>query len=242
LARRVFVSIDIGKKTRKLVIFGTGEYGSLAHYYFTHDSAYEVVGFTADDEFVESDSFNGLPLVPFSTLPVKYPPEKYDAHVALSYMKLCQTRAEKYFAVKEKGYRLASYVCSKAVTWPDLTIGDNCFILENQTIQPTVKIGSNVLIWSGNHLGHRCVINDHTYISSHVCIAGFAEIGSNCFLGINATIKDYIKIGNGVFVTMGALVTKDVADGCVVVGAKGKVFTKGSETAKELKSKYLNVS
>jgi sugar O-acyltransferase (sialic acid O-acetyltransferase NeuD family) len=229
------------QKSKKLIIFGTGEYGDLAHYYFTHDSEYEVVAFTADDEFVESDSFNGLPLIPFSNLPAKYPPEEYDAHVALSYMKLCQTRAEKYVAMKEKGYKLASYVCTKSVTWPDLTIGDNCFILENQTIQPKVKIGSNVLIWSGNHLGHRCVIKDHTYISSHVCIAGFTEIGSNCFLGINATIKDFVKVGNGVFVTMGALVTTNVEDGSVVVGARGEVFSNESKMAIRLKKKYLKL-
>ena len=229
------------QKTRKLIIFGTGEYGELAQYYFTHDSEYEVVAFTADDEFVDKDTFNGLPLIPFSKLPREYPPEEYEAHVGLSYMKLCRTREEKYYTVKGKGYKLASYVCSKSATWPDLTIGDNCFILENQTIQPTVKIGSNVLIWSGNHLGHRCVINDHTYISSHVCIAGFTEIGSNCFLGINATIKDFVKVGNGVFVTMGALVTTNVEDGSVVVGARGEVFSNESKMAITLKKKYLNL-
>jgi len=235
------MGICINQKAKKLIIFGTGEYGELAHYYFTHDSEYEVVAFTADDEFVKSDVFNGLPIIPFSDLPGKYPSGKYDAHVALSYMKLCQTRAEKYFAMKEKGYNLASYVCTKSVTWPDLTIGDNCFILENQTIQPTVKIGSNVLIWSGNHIGHRSVIKNHTYISSHVCIAGFTEIGSNCFLGINATIKDFVKVGNGVFVTMGALVTTNVKDGSVVVGARGEVFPNESKMAIRLKKKYLNI-
>jgi len=224
-----------------VVIFGTGEIGELAHYYFEHDSKYKVVAFTADDEFVNGDTFNDLPLVPFSGLVERYPPGEYDAYVALSYRKLNQIRAEKYFAVKNLGYKLVSYVCSRSVYWSDLTIGDNCFILENQTIQPAVKIGSNVMIWSGNHLGHASVIGDHTYISSHVCISGHTEIGTHCFLGVNSTTRDFIKVGNSVFVAMGAMVTRDVEDGSVVVGARGTVFPQDSETAINLKRKCFNL-
>ena len=226
---------------KRVVIFGAGEIGELAHYYFNHDSEYKVVAFTADDEFVNSDNFNGLPLVPFSDLLERYPPDEYDAHVALSYNKLNQIRAEKYFAVKNLGYKLVSYVCSRSVYWPDLTIGDNCFILENQTIQPTVKIGSDVMIWSGNHLGHASVIGDHTYISSHVCISGHTKIGTHCFFGVNSTTRDFVTVGNSVFVAMGAMVTRDVEDGSIVVGARGTVFPPDSETAIKLKRKYFNL-
>ena len=118
----------------KIVIFGTGEYAELAHYYFTNDSEYEVVAFTADDEYVNSKTFRNLPLIPFSEILNTYPPNKYSAHVSLSYRKLNKIREEKYLLMKEVGYNLVSYVCSKSFTWPDLQIGDNCFILENQTI------------------------------------------------------------------------------------------------------------
>ena len=49
----------------RLVIFGNGEIAELAHYYFSTDSAYLVEGFTVDAEFLETESFCGLPLVPF---------------------------------------------------------------------------------------------------------------------------------------------------------------------------------
>jgi len=231
----------VGAKNKKLVIFGTGEIGELAHFYFANDSEYEVVAFTADDAFLKDNSFNGLPLVPFSKLRDEYSPNKYEAHVALSYKRLNQVRAEKYFSVKSKGYELASYVCSKSVYWSDLSIGDNCFILENQTIQPGVKIGSNVMIWSGNHLGHRSIIKDHTYVSSHVCISGHTEIGTHCFLGVNSTTRDFVKIGNSVFIAMGAIVTRDVEDDSVVVGARGSVFSRDSDIARKLRRKYFNL-
>jgi sugar O-acyltransferase (sialic acid O-acetyltransferase NeuD family) len=227
----------------EVVLFGTGEIAKLAHYYFKHDKEcdYEVVAFTADDEFVEDDTFNGCPLVPFSEVTEQYPPSEVKGHVALSYRKLNQTRAEKYREMKGKGYELVSYVCSRSVSWPDLSVGDNCLILENQTIQPTVKIGDNVMIWSGNHLGHGCKIDDHVYISSHVCISGHTEIGERCFLGVNSTFADFIEVGERVFVAMDASVTENIQDDAVVLGAQGSVLGPDENLAQRLKKKYFGV-
>lgn len=223
----------------KIIIFGTGEYAELAHYYFTHDSQYEVVAFTADDQYVNSDSFLGLPLVSATEVSKKYPPNLYKAHVALSYRKLNKIREEKYFFMKNMGYELVSYVCSKSVVWSDLNIGDNCFVLENQTIQPTVSIGNNVMIWSGNHLGHNCSISDHTYISSHVCISGHVKIGQRCFLGVNSTVADFVNIGDDCFVGMSAGVTKNLNDGDAILASKSSIFDKKSDLNKKIMASYF---
>lgn len=227
--------------TRPLVIFGSAEIAELARFYFENDSDYRVVAFTVDDAFVEADHFQGLPLVPFSLVAKSFPPEKNDMHVALSYGRLNQLRQEKYEQAKAAGYVLASYLCSKSVTWPDLSIGDNCFILENQTIQPTVRIGNNVMIWSGNHVGHGSVIGDHVYIASHVVISGHCKIGRRCFVGVNATLKDFISIGDDCFVGMAASITRDVADGSVVVGAGSEVYAPEDRRSKVMKKKYFKL-
>ena len=226
---------------KSLVIFGTGEIAELAHYYFTNDSNYEVVGFTCDDEYAKTDTFRGLPLVPFSQVTKRFPPDRHEGHVALSYNKLNEIRMHKYFAMKEVGYKLANYICTKSVSWNDLVIGDNCFILENQTIQPTVKIGNNVMIWSGNHLGHGCSIGDHTYLSSHICISGHTKIGERCFVGVNSTFKDFINVGDRVFVTMGALVTKDIKSDSVILGAQSSVLEITDEMARKIRKRYFNL-
>ena len=225
----------------KLLIFGTGEIAELAAYYFEHDSAYEVVAFVADDQFVEGNEFLGKPLISFSEVTESYPPDQYMMHVALSYAKLNLIREERYHEAKAKGYQLASYVCSKSFFWPDLNIGDNCFILENQTIQPTVEIGNNVMIWSGNHLGHGCKIKDHSYLSSHICISGHTVIGERCFIGVNSTFKDFITIGNRVFVAMGADVTANVPDDAVVLGAKTTILESSEELALKIRKRYFNI-
>ena len=233
------MSCDDARK--KLVIFGSAETAALARFYFEHDSNHQIVGFTADDEYVDRETFEGLPLVPFTKAPERFPPDSHLMHVALSYRRLNQLRKAKYEQVKRSGYKLASYVCSKSVTWPDLTLGDNCFILENQTIQPTAHIGNNVMIWSGNHIGHGSRIGDHSYIASHVVISGHVTIGKACFLGVNATVRDFATIGDECFVAMDASVTQDVPDGAVVVGRSGRVFPAEDRRARALKRQFFGV-
>lgn len=228
---------------KPLLIFGTGEIGELAHFYFTHDSNYEVVAFCCDDEYATpAQTLKGLPVIPVSKAKESYPPEKIEAHVALSYNKLNETRMKKYFLMKELGYTLASYVCTKSVFWPDLTHGDNCFILENQTIQPTVKIGNNVMIWSGNHLGHGCEIGDHTYLSSHICISGHTKIGERCFIGVNSTFRDFLKVGDRVFIAMDASVTRDLGSDEVILAASSTIMKADDPAAIKIRNKYFNLT
>jgi sugar O-acyltransferase (sialic acid O-acetyltransferase NeuD family) len=179
----------------KVVIFGTEKMAQLAHFYLTKDSPYEVVAFTVDEEFIGEKELMNLPIVPFEKIDKAYPPDRYRMFVAIGYKKLNTLRAGKYMEAKKKGYQLISYMSSKATHWGDTEIGDNCFILENQVLQPWVKIGSNVFIWSGNHFGHDVEIGDHCWIASQVVICGGVKIAPYCFIGVNATIRDDVTIG-----------------------------------------------
>jgi len=227
----------------KLVIFGNAEIASLAKYYFEQDSKYTVVAFTVDDEYCNEDTFEGLPLIPFSQVKSKYNPNDYDMHVALSYQKLNKLREAKFFQAKNAGYALASYVSSKSVSWPDLSIGENCFILENQTIQPTVKIGDNVMIWSGNHIGHGTIIKNHVYMASHICISGHCEIGERSFIGVNSAFRDFCKVGSDCFITMGASVVRSSLEaGSVVLGSQSTYLGSNDRTGISIKNKYFGIN
>jgi sugar O-acyltransferase (sialic acid O-acetyltransferase NeuD family) len=205
---------------KKLVIFGAGDIAQLAHFYFSTDSNYEIVAFTVDDSHLEKAEFCGLPVIPFADIEEKFPQGEFSFFVALSYSKLNTLRKEKYLAAKALGYDIASYVSSRANVLSQYQIGENCFILEDNTIQPFVKIGNNVTLWSGNHIGHHSVIKDHTFIASHVVVAGGVEIGEQCFIGVNATLRDHIAIGYRCFIGAGALLIADAEpDGVYICSA-----------------------
>jgi sugar O-acyltransferase (sialic acid O-acetyltransferase NeuD family) len=203
---------------RKLVIFGSGDIAQLAHFYFSTDSEYEVVAFTIDAGYIKESNFCSLPIVAFEDIIKEYPPENNYFFVALSYSKLNAVRKEKFLAAKEKGYQLVSFISSRATVLNDGLIGENCFIFEDNTIQPFAKIYNNVTLWSGNHIGHHSVIKNHAFITSHVVVAGGVEIGEQCFIGINATLRNHIKIGDRCVVGAGALLLADAAPEGVYMG------------------------
>lgn len=225
---------------KPLIIFGSGEIATLANFYFRNDSHYRVEAFTVDDAYVHETTLEGLPVIPFSEAVRFFSTQDYEMHVALSYRGLNRLRQEKYEQCRDAGYQLATYVSSKSFHWPrDLTVGDNCLILENQTIQPGVRIGSNVMIWSGNHLGHGTEIRDHVYISSHVCISGHCVIGERVFMGVNSTTRDFVTVNSDTFVAMDASVTQDVPAGSVVLGARSHAHKAGTDTAERIRSNYF---
>ena len=203
---------------KRLVIFGFGEIAELAHFYFSRESEYEVSAFTVDAAYLTETTFCGVPVVAFEEAVKQYTPEQCEYFVAIGYSKLNEVRKEKYMAVKAMGYNFASYISSRATVLNDGRIGENCFIFEDNTIQPFVTIGNNVTLWSGNHIGHHTTIRDHCFITSHAVVSGGVEIGEQCFIGVNATLRDHIKIGEKCVIGAGAILLADAEPKGVYLG------------------------
>jgi sugar O-acyltransferase (sialic acid O-acetyltransferase NeuD family) len=213
----------------KLIIFGAGDIARLAHYYFSRDSEHEVVAFTVDEKYRKSETFLDLPLVAFEEIVTTHPPGEHKMFVALSYARMNKLREEKYWQTKEKGYELVSYVSSRCSFLTDHPVGDNCFILEDNTIQPFVKIGNNVTLWSGNHIGHDAVIEDHCFLASHIVVSGYVRIGNNCFIGVNATLRNSITIAPETLIGAGAVIMKDTVAKGVYLPPRAELSTKTSD-------------
>ncbi len=205
-------------KTKKLIVIGDSLFAEIAYEYFTYDSTYEVAAFSVEQEYMKRDSLFGLPIIPFETLEKAYSPSEYSFYAANVYTQGNALRARLYQKAKEKGFAPASYISSRAFVWRNCQIGEHAFIFEDNTVQPFVKIGNNVVLWSGNHIGHHSVIKDHCFISSHVVVSGVCQIGEYCFMGVNSTVANNITVGNNCLVGAGALIIGDVEDNQKVVG------------------------
>ena len=213
----------------KIVVFGAGDIARLAHHYFTHDSPHEVAAFVVDRAFRKGDEFQGLPLLDAEDATDRFPPGDYDMFVAMSYAKMNAVRAEKYASMKAAGYRLVSYVSSRCSYLSQTAPGDNCFILEDNTIQPFVTIGNNVTLWSGNHIGHDATIEDHCFITSHVVVSGHVRIGTRSFIGVNATLRNSITIAPQTLIGAGAIIMKNTRAKEVYMPERAKLFAKSSD-------------
>lgn len=213
---------------KKLIIFGTTELGVLAHFYFSNDSNYEVIAFTLDEKYITQNSFMGLPVLPFETIEKTYDPSTYEMFIAIGYTKLNEPRKNKYFEARQKGYTLASYVSSKSTSWPGLEVGENTFIMEDNTIMPFCKIGNNVLVWVNSILAHHMIINDHVTITSHCAIGGKVVIEEQAFVGLNATIRNDLTVGKGAVIATCTNVVSNVPEYSVMIGNPAKPTGKDS--------------
>ena len=182
-------------KRRQIFIIGDSAFAEVAYEYFTHDSEYRVVGFAVERAFLKKNELFGLPVVAFEDVEQHFPIAETAFYAALVYTQLNRLRTRLYKAAKAKGYAAASYVSSRAFVWRNVALGEHVFIFEDNTVQPFVHIGSNVVLWSGNHIGHHSRIGDHCFISSHVVVSGFCDVGRNSFLGVNATLANNVVLG-----------------------------------------------
>jgi len=212
----------------KVIIFGVLDTSEFAHFYLTHDSEHEVVAFSVHREYLGENTFKELPVHPFEDIENFLSPQDFLFFVPMTGKNMNRDREKVYDAVKEKGYRFISYVSSKATVFEGAMIGENCFILEDNTIQPFTVIGNNVMLWSGNHIGHHSEIKDHVFFTSHIVLSGHCIVEPYCFLGVNATIRDYIKLSKGTLVAMSASIIKDTEEWSVYIGNPAKLTGKPS--------------
>jgi sugar O-acyltransferase (sialic acid O-acetyltransferase NeuD family) len=215
-------------ESQKLIIVGEGEFGEIAYEYFTYDSPYDVVAFSAEKDYLNKRTLFGLPIVAFEQLEDLYDPTLHRVFVAVTHTKLNTVRTRLYNEVKKKGFAPVSYVSSKSFVWRDVEIGENCFIFENNVIQRRVRIGNNVILWSGNHIGHRTVIEDNVFMSLNAVVAGYCVLGENCFVGINSSIVDTKKVARDCIIGAGAVVIRDTEEGKVYVGNPAKPTKRSS--------------
>ena len=196
-------------KSKKLIIVGDSAFAEIAHEYFDGDSNYEVVAFTVESAYLKRTEMHGLPVVAFEEIEKQYDPVEHEVYVATVYTQLNRLRARLAAAAKSKGYKLASYISSKAFVWRNVELGEHCFIFEDNTVQPFVKIGDNVVLWSGNHIGHHSTIQSNCFISSHVVISGFCNVGKNSFIGVNASVANNVNIEKDNWIGPGMTIMKN---------------------------------
>ena len=213
---------------KKVIIFGTGELAQRIFFYLK-DSDDQVIAFCANKSKIDKEGLLGLPVIAFENIEKKFPPSEFSMFIALAYSEMNKKRTKFFDEAKAKGYELYSFIHPSTKIWDEFEMGENCFILANNVIQPFVKIGNNVLIGSNNLISHNTAIGDNCFITSNVTMGGHITMGKNCFVGLSATINQRTKIGNECIVGAGTIITKDINDKEVYAENSSKKLPQSSE-------------
>jgi len=117
-------------------------------------------------------------------------------------------------------------------------IGDNFQIWNCTTIDYGCKIGMNVKIHCNCYIAQFTVVEDNAFMAPGVTIANDihpgCEFSAQCMkgphieegveIGVNVTILPFVRIGAHSVIGSGAVITKDIPPGSVVVGNPGRVI------------------
>lgn len=212
---------------QNLIIYGSGKIASIVYHYLK--STFNVRAFTVDRDFILSETLFDLPVIPFDRINKSHPPHTHKMTIAVGYHDMNNFRAKKYREAKERGYGFVSYVDDGVKKFDDVTIGENCIILDNTTIQPFVEIGDNSVIWSNVTIAHGVKIGDNCWVASGAVVAGDTVINSNCFIGINATIGHNITIGEANYIGANSQVCKNTSTGDVYIAEQATKFRLSSD-------------
>ncbi|MDO5101897.1 MAG: acetyltransferase, partial [Lautropia sp.] len=163
-------------------------------------------------------AFEDLSIIGLDQLPHTFPPDEHEVFIAITYAKNNQARRRTFLALKQMGYRLATFLSPHAHIAANTIIGENCLILEGVTLQPFTRIGDDVFIWCGSTVCHHSTIGEHSFLASNVTVSGNVEVGEACFLGANATLRDDIKIDSNTVIGAGTLLLHDAPGDSLFIG------------------------
>jgi UDP-3-O-[3-hydroxymyristoyl] glucosamine N-acyltransferase len=108
----------------------------------------------------------------------------------------------------------------------DVDIGSNVSIdrgaLGDTIIDKGTKINNLV------HIAHNVRIGKHCVIASFASLSGTVRVGDYSWIAPHVCIREGISIGSHVLVGMGSVVTKDVGDNLVVIGAPAREVRKNT--------------
>jgi len=209
-----------------LIIFGASSFASLVSYVMTHDSDYEVAAFAVDFTHLRANLHDGKPVVVFEEVEAHFPPDTYTMLIPVGGNRdRNEVRVSRYLAAKQKGYRFATYVSSRAIVWPDLRAGENSMIFEAAVVQPHASIGNNCILRSQVCVSHHARIGDHCFIAAGAVVGGNAVVGPRCLLGLNSTVRDGVTVPPACLIGAGAVVISNPAATGTYTGVPARLQT-----------------
>lgn len=226
---------------KKLFIFGTGPIAEVAFHHFKEEKKYDIVAFVEFKKFIRKKKIFNTNIVEYEKIKKILPKENHYAFVALGYKELNKFRTKIYKNLKKKKYKFVSYVSPNSNIAKNVSIGENCLLLDGQIIHPYTKIGNNVTLWSGNIIGHHCEIKDNCFITSDVTISGNSLIGENSFIGIKTAVRDGISVGKNCVIFMCSSITQNMPDGSTALSTPSKIYDKKNKDINLIKKRYFGI-
>ena len=134
-------------------------------------------------------------------------------------------------ACASEGFNFHDVRAKNSLIMDNVSIGKGSIICPFVTLTSNIKIGRQFHANIYSYVAHDCEIGDFVTFAPSVKCNGNVWIDDYVYIGTGAILKQGskekpLKIGRGATVGMGAVVTKDVEPGAIVVGNPARVLRK----------------
>lgn len=113
-------------------------------------------------------------------------------------------------------------VASSATVAHSAALGAGTVIHHHAHVGPRATIGEAVIVNTGVVVEHECVVDDGVHLAPGAILLGAAVVRRDAFVGSGARVLPGVIIGEGAIVGAGAVVTRDVVPGAVVMGVPAR--------------------
>ncbi len=111
-----------------------------------------------------------------------------------------------------------------------LVVGQRCRIREGATLNlgtegggGVTRVGDDVLIMTGAHVGHDAQIGNRVILVNQVAIAGHCVLGDDVIVGGLSGVHQFVRIGQGAIIGAVTMVTNDVIPYGLVQAPRGEL-------------------
>jgi sugar O-acyltransferase (sialic acid O-acetyltransferase NeuD family) len=181
----------------------------------------EFAGFLDNDPLKKGSDFLGFPVLGGVDLVPRLAGE--DVGFVNLISRDTVTRYETTAQVVAAGGRLANFI-HPSLDLSMCTTGTGLYLQGSSVVQAHVQIGDNSAFGALVHVGHETTLGQSVFIAHMASISGCCRVGDGVLIGTNATVLPRITIGDWATIGAGAVVTKDVPHGAVVVGSPARVI------------------
>ncbi len=194
-----------------LIIFGTSEFSEYVFQTIKKEGIVKVIGFTVDKEHLSKNEFNHLPVFAFEDLPKLIDISSCGILITVGYTKMNQVRKEVYRKCKALGYKVATYISSRAICDSD-SIGEGCLVMPMAYIPPITTLGICSVVNTATILGHTSHIGDFNWFAGNVVTGGNVRVDNNCFLGMNSLVKNGIHVASKTMIGAYSYLSEDTME------------------------------
>jgi len=210
---------------QKVAILGAGGFGREVLDIFLAcnrvSDQYEILGFIDDDRSLKGKELNGYPVLGdfewFASV-------DRDSIRVICGIGSPSTRRKVVFKALQRGLQFCNVVHPSAVITPFVSLGTGVVIAAGCIFTNQIGLGDHVHVNLDCTIGHDCVIDDVCTLAPGVHVSGNVRIGVGCEVGTGAVILQDLTIGAWSVMGAGCVVTKDMPDNILAVGAPAKVI------------------